>query len=307
MERKSRPKTDIVLLAGPTASGKTRLALHHATSCGGWVVNADSMQVYRDLRILTARPTAEEEALAPHRLYGHIDGAERYSVGAWLAEIAAVLAEANKERTPVIIVGGTGLYFKALTEGLAEMPSIPAELRAQVLADNAGLTAPEMHQRLSLVDPEDAAHIRPSDRTRIIRALEVMAATGQSLASWQRRAVQRPLIAPGEARRFVLIAEKDLLARRISARTETMLANKGIAEASALLSRRLPADNPIMKAIGVRQVLDHLEGRLARAELAAAINVETRHYAKRQMTWFRNQMGGWERLDATLDLPRLPA
>lgn len=307
VEKRSRPEIDIVLLAGPTASGKSRLALAHAEATGAWVVNADSMQVYRDLRVLTARPAPEDDRSAPHRLYGHIDAAVRYSAGAWLADFTAVLAEAREQRRPLIVVGGTGLYFRALTEGLAEMPAIPADLRARVLAELAGLTAPEAHERLRAVDPEDAATIRPSDRSRIVRALEVMLATGRPLAEWQRTAAQQPLLGAAEARRFVLMPERAELARRIAARAEAMLAGGALPEVSALLARNLPPEYPLMKAIGVRQIADHLAGRLSLSEAAAAISAETRQYAKRQMTWFRNQMGDWQRLDAKLDLPRLPA
>ena len=296
----------MVLLAGPTASGKSRLALSHAAETGAWVVNADSMQVYRDLRVLTARPSLEDERSAPHRLYGNVDGAVRYSVGAWLADFAAVLAEARELRRPLIVVGGTGLYFKALTEGLAEMPAIPAEMRAEVLAETAGLSAPETHDRLRAIDPEDAAAIRPSDRSRIVRALEVMRATGRSLAEWQRASAQEPLLGPATARRFVIVPDRIELARRIAARTEAMLAGRAVPEVAALLARNLPPDFPLMKAIGVRQIADHLTGRLSLEAAAAAINLETRHYAKRQMTWFRNQMSDWP-LEAKLDLLRLPA
>ena len=307
MEKGSRPEIDIVLLAGPTASGKSRLALAHAAETGAWVVNADTMQVYRDLRVLTARPSPDDERAAPHRLYGHVDGAVRYSVGAWLADFAGVLAEAREQRRPLIVVGGTGLYFKALTEGLAAMPAIPAELRAEILAETAGLSAPEAHERLRAIDPEDAAAIRPSDRSRIVRALEVMRATGRSLAEWQRAARQEPLLDPAAVRRFVLVPDRAELARRIAARTEVMLAGGALPEVAALLARTLPPAFPVMKAIGVRQIADHVTDRLSPEEAATAINLETRHYAKRQMTWFRNQMSDWPPLEAKLDLLRLPA
>ena len=307
MEKRSRPEIDIVLLAGPTASGKSRLALTHADATGAWVVNGDSMQVYRDLLVLTARPSEQDERSTPHRLYGHVDGAVRYSVGAWLADFAEVLAEAREQRRPLIVVGGTGLYFKVLTEGLAAMPAIPADLRARVLADTAGLTGPEAHERLRAIDPEDAASIRPSDRSRIVRALEVMLATGRPLAEWQRASVQQPLLGPDTTRRFMLMPERAELARRVAARAEAMLAGGALPEVAALLARNLPPEYPLMKAIGVRQIADHVAGRLSLEEAATAISLETRHYAKRQMTWFRNQMADWQRLDAKLDLPRLPA
>jgi tRNA dimethylallyltransferase len=307
VEKGSRPEIDIVLLAGPTASGKSRLALAHAEATGAWVVNADSMQVYRDLRVLTARPSLADERAAPHRLYGHVDAAVRYSAGAWLTDFAAVLAEARLQHRPLVVVGGTGLYFKVLTEGLAAMPPIPAGLRAEVLADLEGLTASEAHEHLRAINPEDAAVIRPSDRSRIVRALEVMLATGRPLAEWQRTAAQEPLLGPADARRFVLMPDRVELARRIAARADAMLTGGAMPEVTALLGRNLPPENPLMKAIGVRQIADHLAGRLSREEAADSIIVETRQYAKRQMTWFRNRMGDWQRLDTKLDLPRLPA
>jgi tRNA dimethylallyltransferase len=307
MEKGSRPEIDVVLLAGPTASGKSRLALAHAEAIGAWVVNADSMQVYSDLRVLTARPSVADERTAPHRLYGHVDAAVRYSAGAWLADFAAVLAEARDEQRPLVVVGGTGLYFKVLTEGLAAMPPIPADLRARVLAETAGLTPAEAHERLRAIDPEGAAAIRPSDRARIVRAREVMLATGRSLAEWQRASAQDPLLTPAEVRRFVLMPERAELASRIAARAEAMLVGGALPEVTALLARNLPPEYPLMKAIGVRPIADYLAGRLSLDEVAAAITVETRQYAKRQMTWFRNQMGDWQPLDTKLDLPRLPA
>lgn len=307
VEKRSRPEIDIVLLAGPTASGKSRLALAHATETDAWVVNADSMQVYRDLRVLTARPSPDDERSAPHRLYGQVDGAVRYSVGAWLADFAGVLAEARAGRRPLIVVGGTGLYFKALTEGLAAMPAIPAELRAEVLAETAGLSAPEAHERLRAIDPEDAAAIRPTDRSRIVRALEVMRATGRPLAEWQRASAERPLLDPASVRRFVLAPDRAELARRVAARAEAMLAGGALPEVAALLARNLSPDFPVMKAIGVRQIADHIAGRMSLEAAATAISLETRHYAKRQMTWLRNQMGDWPRLEAKLDVVRLPA
>ncbi len=303
---KSRGEIEIVLLAGPTASGKSRLALRCAASRGAWVVNADSMQVYRDLHVLTARPSAGDEAIAPHRLYGHVDGGTRYSVGAWFTDVATVLADARGQGRPLIVVGGTGLYFTALTEGLAAMPAIPADLRARVLNENADLSAAEMHERLRAINLEDAEAIRPSDRSRIVRAMEVMLATGQSLAAWRRADVQTPLVDAARARKFVLVPERQELGRRIAARVDTMLETGAVEEVKALLARNLSPDFPLMKAIGVRQIGDYLAGRMSLEAAKAAISVETRQYAKRQMTWFRNRMRNWRQLDATLDLDHLP-
>ncbi|MEJ0097999.1 MAG: tRNA (adenosine(37)-N6)-dimethylallyltransferase MiaA, partial [Bauldia sp.] len=285
----------VVLLAGPTASGKSRLALDLAGESHGIVINADSMQVYRELRVLSARPDAEDEAAATHRLYGHVEARTRYSVGAWLADASAALAEARAAGRPAVVVGGTGLYFKALTEGLAPVPAIPAALRAGLLAETSGLESAELHARLAALDPEDAAAVRPSDRTRIVRALEVFTATGASLAEWKRGASSTPLVDASAAERIVLMPDRAELHRRIAARAERMVHVGAIEEVRALLAQGLDPDLPAMKAIGVRELRDHLAGRMSLDEATAAIKTETRRYAKRQMTWFRNQMSDWPR------------
>ena len=206
-----------ILLAGPTASGKSRLALDLAARHGGVIVNADSMQVYAELRILTARPGAGDEAAAPHRLYGHVAAAERYSVGRWLADVAPVLDEANRAGQVAIVVGGTGLYFKALTEGLASVPPIPPDVRAAIGGDAEGVPTPELHARLAAIDPEDAAAIRTSDRARILRALEVFTGTGRALADWKRGVAVSLLVDPAAVERMVLAPDRAELHRRIAA------------------------------------------------------------------------------------------
>ncbi len=285
----------IVLIAGPTASGKSRLALELAADEGGIIVNADSMQVYRELRVLTARPTQQDEAAVPHRLYGHVGAATRYSVGAWLADVAPVLDEARRERRPAIVVGGTGLYFKALTEGLAAMPAVPAEIREEVAREADGVETPALYARLAARDPESAAAIRPSDRARIVRALEVFAATGTPIAVWQRTGAAAPLVDAATARRLVLSPERAELHRRIAARAEAMVAAGALDEVRALAALDLDPALPAMKAIGVRELLAHLAGDSSLDEAVAAIATETRRYARRQLTWFRNQMADWER------------
>ena len=287
-----------ILLAGPTASGKSRLALELAAKHRGIVVNADSMQVYAELRILTARPTPEDEAAAPHHLYGHVPARERYSVGRWLGDVAAVLAAARRDGLAVIIVGGTGLYFKALTEGLAAVPSIPSDLREGIREETESLPTPELHERLAAVDPEDAATIRSADRARVLRALEVFAATGRSLAEWQRTEPAAPLIDPATAERIVLAPDRAELIRRIGERAEHMIERGALAEVAALAALGLDAELPAMKAIGVRELLAHRAGTLSLYETLAAINTEPRRYAKRQVTWFRHQMADWPRLAA---------
>ena len=282
-----------ILLAGPTASGKSRLALELAARHGGVIVNADSMQVYGELRVLTARPSPADEAAAPHRLYGHVPAATRYSVGRWLSDVAAVLDEARLDGRVAIVVGGTGLYFKALTEGLAAVPAIPAEARAALHAESAGVATPDLHARLAAIDPEDAAAIRVNDRARVLRALEVITATGRSLADWRRGAAAPPLVDPSTAKRIVLAPDRAELHRRIAKRAERMLEEGALAEVAALAALRLDPDLPAMKALGVRALMALESGALSRDAALTAIATETRRYAKRQMTWFRHQMADW--------------
>lgn len=288
----------VVLIAGPTASGKSRLALELAAQRDGIVVNADSMQVYRELRIVSARPSAEDEIAAPHRLYGNVGAATRYSVGAWLADVTPVLGEARQEGRAAIIVGGTGLYFKALTEGLVTVPPIPAEVRSGIERDAAGMTTADLHMMLADADPEDAAAIRPSDRSRIVRALEVFHATGLSLAAWKRTGTQSPLVDPQAAERLVVMPERAELHRRIASRAEWMVSAGAIEEVRALAGLGLDPAMPAMKAIGVRELMAHLAGKMSLDEAVAAMKTETRRYARRQITWIRNQMGDWPQADS---------
>ena len=285
-----------VLIAGPTASGKSALAAEIARREGGMVVNADSMQVYAELGVLTARPGREDMAGVPHRLYGHVPAATRYSVGRWLDDAAAALAEARAEGLLPVLVGGTGLYFKALTEGLAAIPPVPQEVRAEVADQAEGRSSGALHERLRAVDPESAAMVGPSDRSRILRAMEVFLATGQSLAVW-RAGSGPPLVDPAEARRIVLDPDRAWLHTRISARADRMVHDGAEAEVRGLAALGLDPNLPAMKAIGVREFLDHFAGKLSLDETIAAVKTETRRYAKRQMTWFRNQMADWTRVD----------
>jgi tRNA dimethylallyltransferase len=286
-----------VLIAGPTASGKSRLALDLARRHGGRVVNADSMQVYAELRVLTARPSPADEAAVPHRLYGHVPAATRYSVGQWLADAGAVIAEARRAGRLPIVVGGTGLYFKALTEGLASIPPIPPEIRLRLAAEASALSGPELHARLAARDPESAALVRPSDPARILRALEVIEATGRPLAVWRRGETEPPLLDPAGAVLIVLDPDRAWLHARIGERADRMVHDGAEAEVRALARLGLEPHLPAMKAIGVREFLDHFAGKLSLEETIAAIKTETRRYAKRQATWFRNQMRDWTRVD----------
>jgi tRNA dimethylallyltransferase len=288
-----RAGTKAVLIAGPTASGKSRLAVDLAREHGGLVVNADSMQVYAELRIVTARPSEGDEGVVPHRLYGHVAAAERYSVGRWLTDIGAELERAWKAERLPIVTGGTGLYFRALTEGLAAVPAIPADVRETIQRSAEGEASALLHRRLAEIDPEDAAQIRPSDRSRILRALEVFEATGRSLAAWRARPAQ-PILEQAEVTRLVLDPDRVILHERISARADAMLQDGAMEEVRKLGEMRLSPDLPAMKAIGVRELLDHLDGKTSLDEAIAGMKTETRRYAKRQMTWFRTQMPEWD-------------
>ena len=282
-----------MLIAGPTASGKSALALElaraHGRSNGSVIINTDSMQVYRDLRILTARPTPEEEAEVPHRLYGEVDAAVNFSAGAWVAEAARVLAEARAQNRLAIFVGGSGLYFKALTRGLSAVPPIPLEVRDAVRARLARDGVEALHAELEMRDPASAARLKPRDRIRIARALEVVQSTGRSLTDWHRDALP-PLLPPEAVRALFLAPQREQLYARIDARFDTMLRAGALDEVAALAARKLEPLLPAMKAHGVPALIRHLNGELSLEEAAIIGRADTRHYAKRQFTWFRHQL-----------------
>jgi tRNA dimethylallyltransferase len=282
-----------VLIAGPTASGKSALALAVARKTGGIVINADSMQVYHDLKVITARPTGDEEALVPHRLYGHVDAAVNFSAGAWVAEAAVVLGQARAEKRLPIFVGGSGLYFKALTRGLSAVPPIPPEIREAVRArlERDGVEA--LHAELARRDPPAAERLKPRDRTRIARALEVIEATGRSLSDWHREGLP-PLLPEGTFSALFLDSDRDWLYARIDARFEAMLKAGALEEVAALASRKLDSLLPAMKAHGVPALIAHLAGQLSLDEASEIGRADTRHYAKRQFTWFRHQLPEFE-------------
>jgi tRNA dimethylallyltransferase len=281
-----------VLIAGPTASGKSALALTLAERLGGTIINADSMQVYRDLRIITARPTPDEEACVPHRLYGHVDAAENYSVGRWCADAEAAMRQVRDEGRVPILTGGTGLYFKALTQGLSAVPPTPPDIRAAVRARIAAQGAPAIHAELARRDPEVAARLRAADKMRVGRALEVLEATGRSLAGWHRDGMPA-ILDPKRAVSVFLTPERTELYRRIDARFEAMLAAGALDEVRALDARHLDPLLPAMKAHGVPWLRRHLAGEISLQEAAEGGKMDTRRYTKRQATWFRNQMPGW--------------
>jgi tRNA dimethylallyltransferase len=279
-------KIRALLIAGPTASGKSAVALNLARRFGGTIVNTDSMQVYRDLQILTARPSAQEEAQALHKMFGAIDGAVNFSVGRWLEAAKNVLADAQ---APFFFVGGTGLYFRALTQGLSDIPHVPEELRARIREEAEGAPTPALHARLTRIDPATAARLRPSDRQRLLRALEVVEATGRPLLAYQ-GAREPPTLKAGEWAGLFLAPERAALNARIEARFDAMLRAGALDEVLALARRGLDPALPVMRAHGVPHLIAHLAGRLS-LEDASALGVrDTRQYSKRQFTWARHQM-----------------
>jgi tRNA dimethylallyltransferase len=281
--------SNAVLIAGPTASGKSAFALALAQKTGGTIINADSMQVYGDLKVITARPTPEEEAIVPHRLYGHVDAAVNFSAGAWVAEAATVLAEVRAQRRLPIFVGGSGLYFKALTRGLSAVPPIPPGVREGVRArlERDGVEA--LHAELAQRDPATAERLKSRDRTRIARALEVVEATGRSLSDWHRDGLP-PLLPAGTFTALFLEPEREQLYARIDARFEAMLKAGALDEVARLAARKLDPLLPAMKAHGVPALIAHLKGEITLEAAATIGRADTRHYAKRQFTWFRHQL-----------------
>lgn len=286
----------IWLIAGPTASGKSALALDLAREVGGEVVNADSMQVYADLRVLTARPSPEEEAQAPHHLFGIADAADPWSVGRWLRSASEVLATIAARGRSAVVVGGTGLYFRALTQGLADVPPVPPEVRREAAARFEAAGEAAFRAELRGLDPEAEGRIAAGDRQRLVRAFEVAAATGRPLSAWQ--AATRPAIEPGAWRGVVLEPPRPALYARCDARFDSMLGGGALDEVRALAARRLDPAVPAMGALGMRELSAHLAGELSLEEAAARARQATRNYAKRQLTWFRNQASAWPRVAA---------
>lgn len=280
-----------VLIAGPTASGKSALALALAEKLGGEIVNADSMQVYSEMRVLTARPSQTEEARVPHHLYGITDAAAPLSAGRWAVLAAAAMRDIAARGKLPIVVGGTGLYFRALVEGLAPVPQIPANIREEVRAEVAE-AGPHAHALLAEADPALAAAIRPSDKQRIARGIEVLRATGRPLSAWQQDPPE-PLVT-GRFARIVLAPEREWLRARCDRRFGLMLAEGALTEAGAMAALDLDPALPAMKALGLRPLIAHLAGAISIEEAAEAGKKETRAYAKRQETWLRTQMIAWK-------------
>jgi tRNA dimethylallyltransferase len=289
-----------LLIAGPTASGKSDLALRLAKETGGEIVNADALQAYADLRILTARPSPKDEAVAPHHLFGVADAAEAWSVGRWLTAAREVLAGVAARGRAAIVVGGTGLYFRALTVGLAHAPATPAEVRAKVGALFQALGEADFRIRLAAVDPAAAQRIGGGDRQRLTRAYEVFVVSGRPLSAWQ--AETQPAMAAGSWRGIVLEPPREELYARCDRRLAHMLESGALDEVARLAARGLDPGLPAMKALGFAAFAAHLRGEIDRDEALAIARQETRRYAKRQMTWFRNQTPDWPRISAGVDL-----
>ena len=287
-----RHRPDAVLIAGPTASGKSALAMRFAEQLGGIVINADSMQVYRDLRIITARPTADDEARVPHRLFGSIDGNIAYSVSLWLADAAHEVERASAAGQMPIFVGGTGLFFKALTQGLSDIPPVPEAIRSEIRAWAAGKAPTELHAVLAERDPAMALVLRPTDPQRIVRALEVQRATGRSLSSFQER--RQPPLLPAERCLAVLLKpDRSDLRLILERRFDRMITDGALDEVSKLADRKLDPALPILRALGVPSLMRYLAGTSDLASAITEAKADTRRYVKRQETFARHQLAGF--------------
>jgi len=284
----------ITLLAGPTASGKSRLALEMAGRTGAVILNADSQQLYADLRVLSARPSAADEAVAEHRLYGVADAADPWSVGRWSRAVTPILADLAAVRRPALLVGGTGLYFTALTIGLADIPDVPVEVRDAAGAAFDGDGEAAFRRRLAGVDPAAEARIEVGDRQRLTRAWAVAEHTGRALSDWTSDTT--PLLAPGSWTGLVVEPDRKLLYANCDLRVARMVEAGALDEVRALVARGLDPTLPAMKAVGVREFAAHLAGETTLAQAVEATRQATRNYAKRQLTWFRNQTPGWARV-----------
>ncbi|MDX3975734.1 tRNA (adenosine(37)-N6)-dimethylallyltransferase MiaA [Shinella sp.] len=297
MMRNLDRKQDAILITGPTASGKSALAVRLAREHDSVVVNADSMQVYDTLNILTARPQPQDMGGIDHRLYGHVPAGAAYSTGDWQREATGLVAELRARGKLPVFVGGTGLYFRALTGGLADMPVIPHDVRERVRGRLAAEGAEALHRDLAERDPQTAARLKPGDGQRILRALEVLEATGRSISTFQ-AAAGPAVIDPERAEKIIVLPDRAVLAGRINRRFAAMLTSGAVEEVKALLALDLSPAMPVMKAIGVPQIAAMLAGEMSEADVIERGAAATRQYAKRQMTWFRNQLDeSWQRID----------
>ena len=291
-----RISADVALIAGPTASGKSAAALELAERTGGAIVNADSMQVYAEQRILTARPPDDDLKRVPHLLYGHVSAREPYSVGRYQSDAARALAEVRAMGRVPIFVGGTGMYFDVLTQGIANIPAVPASIRAEVEARRKQIGVEAFHAELAGRDPESAEQLRASDTQRMLRAYEVFEATGRPLSQWQQE-VGKPVLAGLKLAHFVIAPPRGELYARIDARFDRML-EQGALEEAATLADIDPA-LPVTKILGLRELLAARAGTTSLESAKAAAKQATRNYAKRQLTWFRNRMADWTWIEGT--------
>lgn len=288
----SRNKT-AVLIAGPTASGKSAVAIKVARELDGVIINADAMQLYDGLRVLTSRPTGADERATPHRLFGAVPAGAVWSAGRWLAAARQEIEAAWAHGKVPVVTGGTGLYFKALEEGLSHVPPVPQGVREHWRERLKVEGAPALHAELARLAPEDAARLEPGDSQRIVRCLEVLEATGKPLSAHFLAAKEASVLKGAEVRRVAIVPPRDELYAVIDARFEGMMAMGAVKEVEVLLALRLPEDAPVMKAIGVKPLSDMLAGQLTAAEAVELAKRQSRNYAKRQMTWIRNQMADW--------------
>ena len=293
MGHNQAPIAPVTLIGGATASGKSRLALDLARASDAVIINADSQQLYADLRVLTARPEPDETAQAEHRLYGVADATDAWSVGKWLRAAEALLNEYGPARRPLIFVGGTGLYFNALTRGLADIPPVPPEVRAETDARFAAEGEAAFRQALAEVDAPAETAIAPGDRQRLVRAMAVAQVAGRPLSAL--RADTRPILAPGSYEAMVVEPDRGALYAACDTRVSVMMANGALEEVRALMGRDLPHGLPIMKAVGVRELSAYLRGETELDDALDIMRQATRNYAKRQLTWFRNQTPDWRR------------
>lgn len=284
----------MTLLAGPTASGKSALAMEMAERSGAVIVNADSQQLYADLRVLTARPSPGDEAAIEHRLYGVADAGDAWSVGRWSRAVMAELEDLAAAGRPALLVGGTGLYFTALTRGLADIPEVPEAVRAATADALEVEGEPAFRRRLAELDPRAEARIAFGDRQRLVRAMAVHRHTGRALSDWTADTV--PLLPSGSWSGQVVEPDRATLYARCDTRVARMVEQGAVEEVRALTARGLDPELPAMKAVGVREFAAHLSGRIPLAEAVEAVRQATRNYAKRQLTWFRNQTPDWPRV-----------
>lgn len=283
---------DIILIAGPTASGKTSASITLAQANDAIIINTDSMQVYEDLQIVSARPSDEEVSQAPHYLFGHLSGNQTYSVAHWLEDVRPLMEKFLSENRKLIFVGGTGMYFNALTDGISPMPDIDQDIRQKLRAMD-DVPSEELHK---LLDEKAAKELRPSDRQRIIRALEVYQCTGKSIVDWQMEK-GNPLLPDNlSVKKFLVMPPRAIIHERINMRFDMMVEEGALQEVETLLKKDFPHTAPVMKAIGVPQLTAHLAGELSLDEAIGKAKAATRQYAKRQSTWFNNSFGeGWEK------------